>query len=111
MAKLFKLSAYIVSHNDIFDESNLKDYLIWCVQNELFIDHIHLASADIGPWHDDHPINNINCPEAEYEKYFKKTQPMIESLVFSPKAMHDQITAELHQKMIDQLGIKFKKEN
>jgi hypothetical protein len=36
------------------------------------VDHVHLSSADIGPWHDDHPINNYHCPEAEYEKYFKE---------------------------------------
>lgn len=73
MAKLFKLTAYLVDPNDTFDESNLEDYLIWRLQDELDIDHIHLASADIGQWHDDHPINNYNCPEAEYERYFKES--------------------------------------
>lgn len=72
MAKLFKISAYLVDFNDTFDESNLEDYLIWRLQKYLDIDHIHLSSADIGEWHDDHPINNYNCPEAEYEKYFKE---------------------------------------
>ena len=72
MAKLFKLSAYLVDPNDTFDASNLEDYLIWRLRDELDIDHIHLESVDIGPWYDDHPINNYNCPEAEYEKYFKE---------------------------------------
>ncbi len=72
MAKLFKLTAYLVDPNDTFDESNLEDYLIYRLQDELDIDHIHLSSADIGEWHDDHPINNYHCPEAEYEKYFKE---------------------------------------
>ena len=72
MAKLFKLTAYLVDYNDTFDESNLEDYLIWRLRDELDIDHIHLTSADIGEWHDDHPMNNYNCPEAEYEKYFKE---------------------------------------
>jgi hypothetical protein len=72
MAKLFKISAYLVDFNDTFDESNLEDYLIWRLQKYLDIDHIHLTFADIGEWNDDHPINNINCPEAEYEKYFKE---------------------------------------
>ena len=71
MAKLFKLTAYLVDYNDTFDAENLEDYLIWKL-DEVSADHIHLASADIGPWHDDHPINNYNCPEAEYEKYFKE---------------------------------------
>jgi len=35
----------------------------------------------------------------------------IENIVPSPKVMHDKITAELHQKLIDQLGIKFNKEH
>jgi hypothetical protein len=72
MAKLFKLTAYLVDYNGTFDESNLEDYLMYCLRDELDIDHIRLTGADIGPWHDDHPINNINCPEAEYEKYFKE---------------------------------------
>ena len=72
MAKLFKIQAYIVDPLGKFDELNLEDYLIWRLRDELDIDHIHLASADIGPWYDDHPINNYNCPEAEYEKYFKE---------------------------------------
>ena len=72
MAKLFKLSAYLVDLNNTFDESNLEDYLIWCLREDLDIDHIHLICANIEDWHDDHPINKFNCPEAEYEKYFKE---------------------------------------
>ena len=71
MAKLFKLTAYIVDSNNGFDESNLEDYIMWRL-DDVSVDHIHLTSADIGPWYDDHPINNYNCPEAEYEKYFKE---------------------------------------
>ena len=72
MAKLFKLSAYLVDSNDTFDEQNLEDYIMWRLRDELIVDHVHIASADIGPWHDDHPINNYNCPKAEYEKYFEE---------------------------------------
>lgn len=72
MAKLFKLSAYLIDYNDTFDESNLEDYLIWRLCDELDIDHIHLDCADIEDWNDDHPLNYYNCPEAEYEKYFKE---------------------------------------
>ena len=70
MAKLFKLSAYLIDQADAFDADNLEDYLIWRLQDELDIEHIHLECADIGNWHDDHPLNNYNCPEAEYEKCF-----------------------------------------
>ena len=72
MAKLHKMSAYLVDIEGKFDDSNLEDYLIWRLKDELDIDHIHLTSADIGEWYDDHPINNYNCPEAEYEKYFEE---------------------------------------
>ena len=72
MAKLFKLSAYLIDPNDAFDAQNLEDYLIWRLQDKLDIDHIHLDCADIGEWHDDHQLNNYNCLEAEYEKYFKE---------------------------------------
>lgn len=72
MAKLFKLTAYLVDPNNTFDESNLEDYLIWCLRDELDIDHIHLESADLGEWYDEHPLNYIDCPKEEYEKYFKE---------------------------------------
>ena len=72
MAKLHKISAYLIDTDDKFDDTNLEDYLLYCLHNELDIEHVHITSADIGPWYDDHPINNYNCPEAEYEKYFKE---------------------------------------
>ena len=72
MAKLFKLSAYIVDANGDFDAENLEDYIMWRL-DDVSVDHVHIDSADIGPWHDDHPINNYHCPEAEYEKYFKES--------------------------------------
>ena len=74
MAKLFKLYAYLIDYNDTFDADNLEDYLIYRLQDELDIDHIHLDSADVGEWNEDHPLNNYNCPEAEYEKYFKENK-------------------------------------
>lgn len=72
MAKLFKLTAYLTDIDNTFDEQNLEDYIMWRLRDELIVDHAHIVGADIGEWHDDHPINNINCPEAEYEKYFKE---------------------------------------
>ena len=72
MAKLFKLTTYLTDIHGTFDEQNLEDYLMWRLRDELIVDHAHIVGADIGPWYDDHPINNYNCPEAEYEKYFKE---------------------------------------
>ena len=72
MAKLFKLSAYLVDHKGTFDNETLEDYLNYCMRHELDIDHIDLDCADIGEWDDDHLINNYNCPKAEYDKYFEE---------------------------------------
>ena len=71
MAKLFKLSAYIVDANGNFDAENLEDYIMWRL-DDVSVDHVHIDSADIGEWDDELPINYYNCPEAEYEKYFKE---------------------------------------
>lgn len=72
MAKLFKLTAYLTDVDGSFGEQDLEDYVMWRLRDELLVDHIHLSSAGIGEWHDDHPLNYMNCPEAEYEKYFKE---------------------------------------
>ena len=111
MAKLFKLTAYLVDPVDEFDTDSLEDCIIYCTQNDLNLRHTGIESVDIGEWDDDHPLNYIDCPKAEFEKYFNEAQLEIESPVPAPKVMHNQITAEIHQKLIDQLGIKFKKEN
>ena len=73
MAKLFKISAYIVDMDDEFStEDRVEDCLIYCTQNDLELRHIKIDSADIGEWEDDHPLNYIDCPKAEFEKYFKE---------------------------------------
>ena len=73
MAKLFKIQTYIVDANDEFyTDDRLEDCFIYCTQNDLSLEHLKIQSTDIGEWHDDLPINKINCPESEYEKYFKE---------------------------------------
>jgi hypothetical protein len=72
MAKIFKLSAYLTDIGDDFDEQSLEDYLNYCLRDELVIDHVKLECADIGEWDDELPINYLNCPEEEFEKYFKE---------------------------------------
>lgn len=72
--KLFKISAYIVDYNDEYKtEDRLEDCLIYCTQNDLGLHHLKIDTADIGEWADDHPLNYIDCPEAEFNKYFKET--------------------------------------
>jgi hypothetical protein len=73
MAKLFKIQAYITAPNGEFaTDDRLEDCIIYCTQNDLNIDHLKIVSVDIGEWDDDLPINKFNCPETEYEKYFKE---------------------------------------
>ena len=62
MAKIYKISGYIVDANDDFNED---DY-------DISINKFKAESADIGEWYDEHPLNYINCPIEEYEKYFRE---------------------------------------
>ena len=72
MAKLFKISAYIVDYNDEFDKSNIEEYLDYATQRHFHLRHIQVADAGLGEWYDDHPLNYLSCPKAEFEKYFKE---------------------------------------
>lgn len=73
MAKLYKIQAYIVDYNDEFcNPSYLKNCLICYTQKHLDLNHIKIDEADIGEWDDDHPLNHIDCPKEEFEKYFKE---------------------------------------
>ena len=40
MAKVFKISAYIVDPMDEFNESSMEDCLVYCTQNDLSLEHI-----------------------------------------------------------------------
>ena len=73
MAKLFKIQAYIVDPADEFyDSSSLEDCLIYCTQNDLNLERLKIQSVDLGEWDDNHPLNYVDCPEAEFKKYFKE---------------------------------------
>jgi hypothetical protein len=74
MAKLYKLTVYLTDIDDSFSEQNLEDYIYWRFRDDLFVDHVQLKSANIGEWDDDHPLNHIDCPKEEFEKYFKEKE-------------------------------------
>ena len=75
MAKLFKITTYIVDYNDEFvTDEKLDDCLTYCTQNDLNLQHTQIQSADLGEWYDEHPLNYVNCPKAEFEKYFKENK-------------------------------------
>ena len=62
MAKLFKIQAYIVDANDEFyTDDRLKDYLIYCTQNDINLDHLKIQSVDLREWDDNHPLNYMDC--------------------------------------------------
>ena len=73
MAKLFKIQAYIVDCNDEFDSGNIEEYLDYCTQRYFSLEHLKVTETDLGEWDDDHPLNIVDCPEAEFEKYFKES--------------------------------------
>ena len=73
MAKLFKVTTYVVDPVGEFDtDERLEDCLLYCTQNDMCLEHTQVQSADIGEWYDEHPLNYLDCPKAEYEKYFKE---------------------------------------
>lgn len=70
MAKIFKITGYFVDCNDDYDCDRLKidleqDY-------DLIAHHINVEERDIDEWDDDIPLNKIDCPVSECEKYFIK---------------------------------------
>ena len=69
MAKLFKISAYIVDPNDEFSEDYLRDDLEYC--HDIHMRHLKVEGTDIGEWDDNLAINRINCGIEEFKKYFE----------------------------------------
>lgn len=74
MAKLFKVTTYIVDYHDDFDTSNIEEYLVYETQRHFSLEHTQVAEADLGEWHDEHPLNYIDCPKAEFDKYFEENE-------------------------------------
>lgn len=72
MAKLHKVEYYILDYNDEFrTPQQVKGYLHYSIHGVL-LEHLNVTTTDIGEWHDDHPLNIVDCPEAEFKKYFKE---------------------------------------
>ena len=64
MAKIFKISAYLVDPVDEFNEESLEDCLVYCTQNDIELKHTRIDSADIGEWDNNHRLNSFHCPIA-----------------------------------------------
>jgi hypothetical protein len=74
MAKIRKISGYVVDIEENFTESMLErliEYEDWITQ------HLHVETADIGEWCEDSPLNFYDCDLAECEKWFHK-EPTID---------------------------------
>lgn len=72
MATIFKISGYLVDPNDDFTAEDLEvrigeDY-------DIIGHHIKVEEADLGEWDDDNPLNYLDCPINECEKYFDKKE-------------------------------------
>ena len=68
MAKIYKISGYVIDVNDEWNENELR----WFLENDVTIKHFKAEDADLGEWYDEHPLNYCNSPIEECEKYFKE---------------------------------------
>lgn len=68
MAKIFKINFYLVDPNG---DCTTEDIQALLDNADLaFSKHIEIDERDIGEWDDSLPINRVDCPESECEKYF-----------------------------------------
>lgn len=70
MAKVFKITTYIVDAMDEHNESSLEDLLEYCCQNDVSLRHTTINESDIGEWDDDCVYNHVNCSKDEFDKLF-----------------------------------------
>ena len=67
MAKIYKISGYIIDVNEDVNEDDLQ----WALERYDFsIKHFKAEAADIGEWYDEHPLNYYKSDISECEKYF-----------------------------------------
>lgn len=70
MAKIHKISGYLVDPNDEYGNDVLRNCLEYSFDS--MFQQLHIETADIGEWNDDNPLNYPNCDLADCEKYFPK---------------------------------------
>lgn len=67
MARLRKVTVYVLDLNDPVSDKDLTYHLTDC---DYYIAKVgKIEHAEIGPWHDDHESNKRG---ADYEKYFRE---------------------------------------
>lgn len=74
MAKIIKVTGYLVALDDDIDEKEIalaaKEILgskFDCIEKPFVAE-----TADVGEWHDNHELNYYDCPIDVCESYFKK---------------------------------------
>lgn len=68
MAKIFKISGYLVDPNG---DCTSEDIQCEIDNTDLgFTEHTKIEEREF-KWDDSLPINRVDCPESEYEKYFR----------------------------------------
>lgn len=75
MAKIFKVSGYLVDVDGDFDVSEVAAEISFGLDG-MINQHIHVEESDIGEWDDESPLNYDNCDLADCEKYFKRKVPV-----------------------------------
>ena len=73
MAKIFKVSGYLVDVDGDFDVSEVVAEISFGLDG-MINQHIHVEGADIEEW--ESPLNYDNCDLADCEKYFKRKVPV-----------------------------------
>lgn len=75
MAKIFKVSGYIV---DVNGDYNVDEVIaeVRAGFDGMINQHIHVEESDIGELDDESPLNYDNCDLADCEKYFKRKVPV-----------------------------------
>lgn len=75
MAKIFKISGYIVTENGYYDEESMENFLFngYC---GLFPRHAHVEEAEVSDWSERNPLLDKNCDLADCEKYFPNKYPV-----------------------------------
>ena len=70
MAKIFKVTGYFVDPNG---EENSDRLETWFDEHRyMFYKHLQIEECDIGEWDDENPLNDVDSPVSECEKYFVK---------------------------------------
>lgn len=75
MAKIFKVSGYLVDVDGDFDVSEVVAEISFGLDG-MINQHIHVEESDIGELDDESPLNYDNCDLADCEKYFKRKVPV-----------------------------------